>query len=348
MPYDRDHVVLEPEQVTNVSSHEYPHHFPNEDPSGFGLEGFKKKLNIKVWRVSRDTMEFDLVGVDASLANAVRRILIAEVPTMAIRYVYVLNNTGIIQDEVLAHRLGLIPILAEPEMFNFKTADESPTDLNTIVFQMQVKCTRRPNDTVAADETDPDKLYVNSSVYSNALTWDPKGDQATRFADNPIRPVIDDILIAKLRPGQEINCELHCEKGIGADHAKWSPVATASYRLLPHIDIKQEITGDLADKFQKCFPPGVVEVVTEHGVKKAKVANHRKDTVSREVLRHKEFEGMVELKRVRDHFLFNIESTGIIPPPTLFVRAIRVLMNKCAVVKQAVEAIAPKDEDMQE
>ena len=48
------------------------------------------------------TIEFDLVGCDASFANALRRILIAEVPTVAIEHVFVVNNTSIIADEVLA------------------------------------------------------------------------------------------------------------------------------------------------------------------------------------------------------------------------------------------------------
>ena len=65
-------------------------------------------------------MEFDLIGVDAAIANAFRRILLAEVPTMAIEDVYIWNNTSVIQDEVLAHRLGLIPIKADPAKFGWQ------------------------------------------------------------------------------------------------------------------------------------------------------------------------------------------------------------------------------------
>jgi DNA-directed RNA polymerase I and III subunit RPAC1 len=62
-------------------------------------------------------MEFDMIGVDAALTNAIRRILISEVPTMAIEKVYLMQNTSVIQDEVLAHRMGLIPIFADPRRF---------------------------------------------------------------------------------------------------------------------------------------------------------------------------------------------------------------------------------------
>jgi DNA-directed RNA polymerases I and III subunit RPAC1 len=46
-------------------------------------------------------------------------------------------------------------------------------------------------------------------------------------------PVHDDIVVARLNPGQRIEFEAHCRKGVGKDHTKYSPVATASYRLLP-------------------------------------------------------------------------------------------------------------------
>lgn len=68
-------------------------------------------------------MEFDLIGVDASVANALRRIMISEVPTMAIENVYMYNNTSVMHDEILAHRLGLIPIFADAREFEIKQKD---------------------------------------------------------------------------------------------------------------------------------------------------------------------------------------------------------------------------------
>lgn len=103
---------------------------------------------------------------------------------------------------------------------------------------------------------------------------------------------------------QVVDMDCFAVKGRGADHAKFSPVATASYRLLPHIILKGPIPREHQKKFQNCFPPGVIEIEKDKkGNPQVVVKNPRKDTVSREVLRHKEFEGLVELTRVRDHFL---------------------------------------------
>ena len=83
------------------------------------LKAFERDLDVRVVRAEGDEMEFDLVGVDASFANALRRVLIAEVPTMAIEYVFIKDNTSVIPDEVLSHRLGLVPLRADPRNYEF-------------------------------------------------------------------------------------------------------------------------------------------------------------------------------------------------------------------------------------
>lgn len=49
-------------------------------------------------------LEFDLIGCNTSLANAIRRILISEVPSMAIEKVFIMSYNTIMQEEVLSHR----------------------------------------------------------------------------------------------------------------------------------------------------------------------------------------------------------------------------------------------------
>lgn len=121
-----------------------------------------------------DTHEavFSLVGVDASIANAFRRILLADIPTLAIEDVFVNQNTSIIQDEVLAHRLGLIPLKGSKEGLKWLKwrnkesegveADPS-TDENTIIIHLNVQCTYKPEFELRAKkgESDPNLLYDN-------------------------------------------------------------------------------------------------------------------------------------------------------------------------------------------
>jgi len=360
---ERRIVHVNAETVTDVSATDIPGHWgPGQDDS-WNLERFKQNLEVKFHQNKPYDAAFSLIGVDASVANAFRRILLAEIPSLAIEDVFIFDNNSIIQDEVLAHRLGLIPLtggheglrwmrwfmkpppandfaaqaLYDPD--EFEPGASTPSDYNTVVLSLDVECRwatmqddGRDGRKLAKDgETDPAVRYVNSSVYAHQLVFEPQGHQKEMFAgENAIRPMNPDILIAKLRPGQRLKIRMHCIKGVGVDHAKYSPVATASYRLLPDIKITQPILGAHAKKFQRCFPRGVISLATdeESGEQKAVVADPMKDTVSRECLRHDEFKDKVKLGRIRDHFIFSVESTGQFESDELFLDSVRLLKAK--------------------
>ncbi len=125
-----------------------------------------------------------------------------------------------------------------------------------------MRCTKKdPRAPMIINNTvDEDKFYNNANVYSSQLKWIPIGSQSKKFDETEIKSLFDDILIAKLRPGQEIEMELIVEKGIGKTHAKWSPVSTAYYRLVPEITFKQDITGEDAVELKKLCPTGVFDI----------------------------------------------------------------------------------------
>ncbi|XP_035800632.2 DNA-directed RNA polymerases I and III subunit RPAC1 isoform X2 [Amphiprion ocellaris] len=277
----RTRVILEEFGVKNVHTTDFPGNYSGYDDT-WDMQKFQKKFSIDIVNLDESSIEFDMVGIDAAIANAFRRILLAEVPTMAIEKVFIYNNTSIVQDEVLAHRLGLIPIKADPRLFEYRNAgeessEEEGSEIDTIQLQLKIKCSRNPR--ASKDDSDPRELYLNHMVYSKDIKWVPIGNQADVFGVSSIGPVHDDILIAQLRPGQELDIIMHCVKGIGT--------------------------------------------------KVAKVVNSRLDTCSREVLRHSDLKDVVKLGRVRDHFIYTVESTGILPPEILVMEAIKVLMAKC-------------------
>mmetsp|Transcript_11082 Transcript_11082/g.26620 ORF Transcript_11082/g.26620 Transcript_11082/m.26620 type:complete len:389 (-) Transcript_11082:70-1236(-) len=348
------------------------------------LERFRKQFRINVLENKGDELVFELIGCDASFANALRRILLAEVPTVAIEDVYMWNNTSIIHDEVLAHRMGLIPINVDARLFDPMEEGDDSTDRNTLVFQLLVKCPSRrqaaakakkkkadgeDDESNALTETeksvlenaDLDRVAYSAAkkqaietpgrpytlhLYSKDLVWIPQGDQEKRFP-NGIRPVHDDILIAKLRPGQEIELEAHARYGIGQDHAKFSPVATAAYRLYTNVEIVEPIYDEDAEQLAHLYEPGVFELIPADVPGKrvtVRVINPYACTMSRNYMRNPTLKKAIKMTRIPNHFIFSVESVGMHKPAVLVAEALKVLQLKCSALidltKQQQEAFS--------
>eukprot|EP00644_Phytophthora_capsici_P019265 jgi/Phyca11/48912/gw1.212.2.1 len=283
-----------------------PHQPDVESESSYSfVEQSKRQVKVKIQSLTDDEIVFDLIGVDAAIANALRRILLAEVPTMAIEHVYIWNNSSIIQDEVLAHRLGLVPLNVDPREFQaFPDHEEAEaTDENTIVFKLDVTCKFDPD-----HPKDPTKA-IHSSVYARDLEWVPQGNQEERFGS--IRPVHEDILIAKLRPGQSIALEAHCRKGVAKR---------------------------LVEECQK----GLFDIEDVGGVPTAVVKDERSCTMCRNCIRDPVWNEKIRLGRQSDHFIFSVESVGMIKPEELLLEALNVLADKCNI---ALESFSQVDDD---
>lgn len=321
----------------------------------------REKFDLKVLSKEENELVFELIGCDVSFANALRRVLLAEVPTVALEYVYMINNTSLLHDEVLAHRIGLIPLNVDPRLFEDLDDPDEATDLNTVVFKLQVSCETQQNSRLQKGKDDDMNLETDPSitqnaelekfalvaarkkaietpgrpytkhVYSGDLVWMPQGAQAKHFP-NGIRPVHDDILIAKLRPGQEIYLEAHGRRGIGRDHAKYSPVATACYRLYTEVELVEPIYDDDAKELVFVYEPGVFKLVpaSKEGKEvEAKVCNSYACTMSRNHMRNPTLAKAVKLNRIPNRFIFSVESIGMQNPGVLVAEALKILQQKC-------------------
>ncbi|KAF8094682.1 hypothetical protein N665_0357s0017 [Sinapis alba] len=318
------------------------------------LENFSENFKVNFIEISEDGTEltFDMIGIDAAIANAFRRILLAELPTMAFEKVFIANNTSIVQDEVLAQRMGLVPIAADPKLFEYLSENDQPNEKNTIVFKLHAKCAKGegrkkvltkeliwlPNGSELVKESgDSNSKPKTYTSFSRCQTFFPE------FADDPITPSYPDILIAKLGPGQEIELEAHAVKGIGKTHAKWSPVATAWYQMLPEVILLGEVEDEDAERLVKACPVKVFDIEDMgNGRKRATVARPRECTLCRQCVREnygkevmvegkkqKQWIENVALRRIKNHFIFKIESTGSLPPDVLFTEAVKILEDKC-------------------
>ncbi|KAA8495155.1 DNA-directed RNA polymerases I and III subunit rpac1 [Porphyridium purpureum] len=338
----RRHIEIGATRPSNVEArHAHDAYAALGVTNALDLAAFERELRVVVRSNTHDELVFEMQGIDAPLANAFRRIMLAETPTMAVEHATFVDNTSIIHDEILAHRLGLIPIMADPREFDYHSPGEPFSEHNSIKMVLDVECKVRAD---AVPDAPASQRFENASVYSRQIEWIPIGAQGDRYADNPIRPVHDDILIAQLVPGQRIHVEMVCIKGTGHMHAKWSPVATAYYQLMPVVEIRADsgsrIVGAHAQQLQKLCPGNVfdIESVPGSGLAVATVARPQSCTMCRECIRDKPWADQIRLSRVRNHFIFSIESTGALPAYQIFLQALEIMVAKCTEVKKKLEA----------
>ncbi|ABL87875.1 DNA-directed RNA polymerase, subunit D [Pyrobaculum islandicum DSM 4184] len=153
-------------------------------------------------------------GAYPSLVNSIRRVIISELPVMAIDYVVIVSNTSVMYDEMLAHRLGLVPLTtplqALPPIEDCETGLVDPSEC-TVRLMLQINA-------------ESDKI-----VYS--------GDLVSERPD--VVPVYKDIPIVKLVKGQSIILEAYAKLGRAKEHAKWQ-AALASYYYYPRIKVLDE------------------------------------------------------------------------------------------------------------
>ncbi|XP_072971070.1 uncharacterized protein [Typha angustifolia] len=303
--------------------------------NGLSLDRFCKNFKIEVIRLTEDEIEFDMIGIDASIANAFRRILIAEVPTMAIEKVFIVDNTSVIPDEVLAHRLGLIPLDADPGLFEYLSENDVPNERNTIVYKLNVSCKRGdPRLTVKSDQLEwlPEGSQLkmaSSNLSRESKTYTSFSGSQLEISKKPLGVKHKDIIVAEIGPGQAIELEAHAVKGTGEVHAKWSPVSTAWYRMLPEVVMLKEVKGEDAEELVKKCPVKVFDIEDlGNGEKRAVASRPRACTLCRECIRGVNDE-TVELRRVLDHFIFTIESAASLSPEVLFTEAVKILEEKC-------------------
>lgn len=160
---------------------------------------------IKILESSDSRIKVSIKGVDRVYANALRRFAISEVPCMAIDDVVIQQNSSVLYDEILAHRLGLIPLSTDLKGYVLPQDCSCKTDLGCSKCRVLLVL-----NAVATDEV--------KTIYSGDL----------RSEDDSVKPYVDNIPIVKLAPDHEIKLEAYAKLGKGRDHAKWQPVSVST------------------------------------------------------------------------------------------------------------------------
>jgi len=151
--------------------------------------------------ISKDSkkMSVKLKGVPLQYANALRRICLNGVTVFAVDTVDIIENSSVLPDEGLAHRLGLIPLKTDLSRFN----EPSKCDCHSETGCSNCKVM------LVLDSGDSD---VTRTIFTSDLSSE----------DDSVKPTADNIPIVQLAPGQKIKLECYARLGRGTEHAKWN------------------------------------------------------------------------------------------------------------------------------
>jgi DNA-directed RNA polymerase subunit D len=160
--------------------------------------------SVGVVEKSNERIVVRFSNIPRQYVNSLRRLAISEVPTLAIDDVVVLENSSVMHDEAVAHRLGLIPLRTDPGRFVMPTECDCKSTLG---------CSKCRVLLVLDAEANEKTMVVTS------------GELVSE--DEMVKPVSKDIPIIVLAPNQKLKFEAYARLGIGKDHAKWQPTSAA-------------------------------------------------------------------------------------------------------------------------
>jgi DNA-directed RNA polymerase subunit D len=255
-------------------------------------------VEIQILEKTDDFMRFIVRGVNIPFVNALRRIMLTEVPAMAIDEIIILENSSILNDEILAHRMGLIPLKTDLDSYNLPEECKCGSELGCNLC--------RANLTLEAEVTDKTR-----TVYSGELK-----------PENPdIAPVSDKIPLVKLAPEQRLKLEAYARLGKGKKHAKWQPVSMCTYMYLPEVKIDSE----RCDACGKCVKVCPEEIFVEKDGK-IKTQNEIECTLCMDCVDAcPKDPSAVEVSWDEKAFIFKIESTGALPVERIVTEAVEIL-----------------------
>ena len=253
-------------------------------------------MNIDIKTKDEQNIVLIVEGVDVPFVNALRRICMVEIPTMAVENVEIYKNDSRIFDEVLSHRLGLIPLKTDLDSITLREACDCEDHCTSCSVSLLLK------------ETGP------KVVYSGDLT----------SQDSKIVPVHDRIPLLKLREGEEVELEAIAQLGIGLEHAKWQATTTSSYMYYPVITIDSEKCEVCAKCADEC-PRGVLQFDEKEN--KIIVLDPEQCTMCKTCSKDCE-PSAITVEGREDKFIFKIETDGSLSPEEVITTACDILAQK--------------------
>ena len=160
--------------------------------------------SIKILERDNNHIVIQFNNIPRQYVNALRRLSISQVPTFAIDDVVILENSSVMHDEAVAHRLGLIPLRTDLKRFVMPHLCECKSTLGCSNCRVLL--------VLDAESQEKTKVITSADLISE---------------DEVVRSVSKEIPIVSLAPGQKLKFEAYARLGTGKNHAKWQPTSVA-------------------------------------------------------------------------------------------------------------------------
>lgn len=277
-------------------------------------------MKIEVLSLDGDTIRFLLRECDLAFASALRRTMAAEVPCMTIDDIFFFDNSSVMPDEVLSHRVGLVPLVTDLDSYVLPERCQCGSDLGCSLCRVILTL-----DVEAEGE--------NKTVYTGDLVSE----------DPAVIPMSPNIPLVKLAPGQAVKFEAYARLGVGKMHAKWQSTSTCIYQHLANIEIDEKSCTLCSQCIEAC-PRGVLAVEGEN----LKVVDLDACTLCGSCAEACPIEPPAIIQRLEeDTYLFTVESTGFLPPERIVSEAAKVLVEKLDEFSDKIER-GETDEEIEE
>lgn len=289
-------------------------------------------LRIRILDKGGLTIRLLVENAPPGFVNAIRRLAESNVPVMAVDEVMFLENNSAMYDEILAHRLGLIPLTSEKALEKYKRPEECMAEPN----QPECYTMLHLEAEAKAEECGEEKCGEPLIVYSGDLVSE----------DPDVKPVYDNMPIVYLAPGQKIALEARARLGYGKEHAKWMPgIAVSKY--LPVIEYDARLVEDRnLEQCLKCISGGskeVVEALRSRGrgeiVLLENINTSIYDYCEREACK-----GILRIRRDPGRLILKVESTGALPPERIVIEASKLLEERASLLLEELGKVLKGEE----
>ncbi|MEM5882659.1 MAG: DNA-directed RNA polymerase subunit D [Candidatus Aenigmatarchaeota archaeon] len=253
-------------------------------------------MEVKILSKSDSEISFIVKDITPGFANSLRRTMMTEIPTMTIEFVDFLKNSSSLQDEIIANRLGQIPLKFEKNIY------ELPSEC-----KCEGKGCSRCQVKFVLKKKGPCVVY--------------SGDLKSKNKD--VYPVFDNIPIVELFENEELEFEAIAQLGFGKEHAKWQ-ASIASYKNMPAILIDTKKCK--GEKCVKCVEKCVRKILKfENG--KITINDEKSCNLCLQCIEVCP-EGAIKVEALEDTFIFNVETTSGLTPEEIVIEAVNFLEKK--------------------